>query len=180
LKAGNDAIKARQREINIEDVQKLMDGIVKAKAYQDVSLNSPLCLLLLLLKTNIHARIIVLRFFFFFFAVGVGGVYYCIGLNELEVLWLLIFGCWCYIWCSLIVAIILLKMKEINAILAGSYQQKTSNSYQWCPNQSTSYWWCWSIYKKKTYQTFPSLKREVRKNNCLDIIFECFKYGCLF
>ncbi|KAL6508699.1 hypothetical protein OROGR_023410 [Orobanche gracilis] len=35
LKAGNNAVKAIQSEINLDDVQKLMDETVEAKAYQD-------------------------------------------------------------------------------------------------------------------------------------------------
>ena len=38
LKAGNNAMKAIQSEINLDDVQKLMDDTEEAKAYQDVSL----------------------------------------------------------------------------------------------------------------------------------------------
>lgn len=37
LKAGNNAVKAIQSEINLDDVQKLMEDTAEAKAYQDVS-----------------------------------------------------------------------------------------------------------------------------------------------
>lgn len=37
LKAGNNAVKAIQSEISLDDVQKLMDDTAEAKAYHDVS-----------------------------------------------------------------------------------------------------------------------------------------------
>lgn len=40
LQAGNNAIKAIQSEINLDDVQKLMDDTEEAKAYQDVRYSS--------------------------------------------------------------------------------------------------------------------------------------------
>lgn len=50
LKAGNSAMKAIQGEINLDDVQKLMDDTVEAKAYQDVSDNFMFVLALVLLS----------------------------------------------------------------------------------------------------------------------------------
>ena len=50
LKAGNNAMKAIQGEINLDDVQKLMDDTAEAKAYQDVSDNFMFLLVLVLLS----------------------------------------------------------------------------------------------------------------------------------
>lgn len=49
LKAGTNAIKAIQSEINMDDVQKLMDDTEEGQAYQDVSFFHPCSLFLSLL-----------------------------------------------------------------------------------------------------------------------------------
>lgn len=50
LKAGTNAIKAIQSEINMDDVQKLMDDTEEARAYQDVSLTVTFIFFMFLLR----------------------------------------------------------------------------------------------------------------------------------
>lgn len=54
LKAGSNAIKAIQSEINIDDVQKLMDDTAEAKAYQEVLKLIYFILFILLLIYRFH------------------------------------------------------------------------------------------------------------------------------